>query len=88
MRTTKKDEIPVSKRVVGLLLFAMLLALRFPAEAQQPTKIPRIGVLYTGMPGVTTLNATVFLFAFCQDTDNSRTDKKNSFYHRHLERTI
>ena len=35
----------MSKKVIGLALGAMLLALSFPAEAQQPGKIPRIGYL-------------------------------------------
>jgi ABC-type uncharacterized transport system substrate-binding protein len=34
-----------SKKVFGLALWAMLLALNFPAQAQQPKKIPRIGYL-------------------------------------------
>src|SRR5437773_4152812 len=35
----------MNKKVYWGALCAMLLALRFPAEAQQPTKIPRIGYL-------------------------------------------
>jgi putative ABC transport system substrate-binding protein len=35
----------MSKRVFGLALAAVLLALSFPVGAQQPTKIPRIGYL-------------------------------------------
>jgi len=35
----------VKKRVISLALGAMLLALCLPVEAQQPTKIPRIGLL-------------------------------------------
>jgi ABC-type uncharacterized transport system substrate-binding protein len=38
------------------LVTILIFALFHLAEAQQPKKIPRIGVLYTGMPGVTTLN--------------------------------
>jgi putative tryptophan/tyrosine transport system substrate-binding protein len=37
----------MSKKVFLLALCAMLLALCFPAEAQQPAKIPRIGYLST-----------------------------------------
>jgi putative tryptophan/tyrosine transport system substrate-binding protein len=33
------------KKIIGLALSAMLLALCFPAEAQQPKKVPRIGYL-------------------------------------------
>jgi putative ABC transport system substrate-binding protein len=33
------------KKVIGFALSAMLFALRFPADAQQPKKVPRIGVL-------------------------------------------
>src|SRR6266478_8935785 len=35
----------MSKKVIRLTLGAMLFALCFPAQAQQPTKIPRIGYL-------------------------------------------
>ena len=37
------------KKSIGFALSAMLLVLSFPAEAQQPTKIPRIGVLRPGL---------------------------------------
>jgi len=37
----------MSKKVIRLALSAMLFALSLPAEAQQPTKIPRIGYLAT-----------------------------------------
>src|SRR5262245_30785475 len=37
-------------KVVGLALCAMLFALYFSAEAQQPKKIPRIGYLWPGNP--------------------------------------
>jgi putative tryptophan/tyrosine transport system substrate-binding protein len=36
------------KKKINVLLCAMLLALSFPAHAQQPTKIPRIGFLSGG----------------------------------------
>ena len=35
----------MNKRIVCFVLGAMLLALSFPADAQQPTNIPRIGYL-------------------------------------------
>jgi ABC-type uncharacterized transport system substrate-binding protein len=40
----------VSKRIVGFALSAMLFALCPLAEAQQPTKVPRIGYLSTSDP--------------------------------------
>jgi putative ABC transport system substrate-binding protein len=44
----------MSKKVIRLALSAMLFALCFPAEAQQPTKIPRVGQLYAGSLSATT----------------------------------
>jgi putative ABC transport system substrate-binding protein len=38
-----------SKKVVGLALSAVFLALSFPAEAQQAKKVHRIGYLFTGL---------------------------------------
>jgi hypothetical protein len=38
----------MSKKVIRLALSAVLFALCFPAEAQQPTKVPRIGRLGGG----------------------------------------
>jgi len=38
----------MSEKVIRLALFAMLLALSLPAEAQQPAKIPRVGLLAGG----------------------------------------
>ena len=38
----------ISKRVFCFGLAAVLLALSFPAEAQQPKKVPRIGFLDSG----------------------------------------
>jgi hypothetical protein len=38
----------MSKKITGLVLGALLLALRFPAEAQQPGKAYRMG--YLAMP--------------------------------------
>jgi putative tryptophan/tyrosine transport system substrate-binding protein len=47
------------KKVIGFTLCAMLLALSFPAEAQQPKKVPRIGYLEFGSaaPGTPLLAA-------------------------------
>jgi hypothetical protein len=38
----------MNKRIVCFVLGAMLLALSFRADAQQPGKVPRIGFLTTG----------------------------------------
>lgn len=35
-------------KIIGLALSAMLFALCFPAEAQQPGRVPRIGYLASG----------------------------------------
>src|SRR5262249_54245322 len=35
----------MSERIAGLALGALLLIFSFPAQAQQPTKVPRIGYL-------------------------------------------
>ena len=40
----------MKKKLTSLALYAMLFALCFPAEAQQPTKVPRIGFLFAGAP--------------------------------------
>ena len=41
------EAISVHKKITRLALCALLLALPFPARAQQPKKIPRIGYLST-----------------------------------------
>jgi putative ABC transport system substrate-binding protein len=41
----------MKKAFVGLAFSAVLLALSFPSEAQQPKKIPRIGIAGTSEPG-------------------------------------
>src|SRR5688572_18832218 len=38
----------VSEKIFFLALGALLVALSFPAEAQQPKKVPRIGILFIG----------------------------------------
>src|SRR5438309_829921 len=53
----------MSKKIVGLALGALLLALCFPARAQQPTKVPRIGFL----DGSTASSSAVLLEAFRQE---------------------
>ena len=39
---------PVHKKITTLVLCALLLALGFPTNAQQPARIPRIGILLAG----------------------------------------
>ena len=41
----KRGRKPMRKKIIGVALGSMLLALSFPAHAQQPTKVPRIGFL-------------------------------------------
>jgi hypothetical protein len=36
------------KKIVSLVVVAMLVALSFPANAHQPTKVPRIGAVSGG----------------------------------------
>ena len=50
-------------KIIGFALNAMLLALCFPAEAQQPGKVPRIGFL----DGITSSGSAVLLEAFRQE---------------------
>src|SRR6266542_2724398 len=38
----------MSRKIIGLALGAMLFALSVPAQAQQPKKVPRIGILFIG----------------------------------------
>ena len=42
----------MTKKVFCLALGAMLLALSFPAQAQQPAKVPRIGYLIASSPSL------------------------------------
>jgi len=50
----------MSKKIICLALGAMLLALSFPADAQQPKKVPRIGFLSSTSPS--TISARVEAF--------------------------
>src|SRR5215831_17864427 len=43
----------IKKKVIDLFLVVTLLALSFPVEAQQPKKVPRIGLLSSGSPSST-----------------------------------
>ena len=47
-------------KVIGLALGALLLALSFPATAQQPTKIPRVGYLSISSPSLTSFRTEPF----------------------------
>ena len=42
----------MTKKITRRIFCSMLLALPFPARAQQPTKIPRIGFLTASSPSV------------------------------------
>jgi putative ABC transport system substrate-binding protein len=42
----------MKKRIIGFALSALLLALSFPAEAQQAKKVPRIGLLRNDTPSL------------------------------------
>ena len=50
----------MSKRVFGFALAAMLLTLSLPTEAQQPTKVPRIGYLAQGATSSSSSNLKAF----------------------------
>jgi putative ABC transport system substrate-binding protein len=50
----------VSKKVIFLALCALLLALSFPAKAQQPTKVPRIGFLVGVSPSAISTRTEAF----------------------------
>ena len=73
----------MSKKVIRLALGAMLLALSFPAEAQQPAKVPRIGFLTSG-------STTFAVEAFRQGLrDFGYTEGKNILIeYRYAERTV
>src|SRR5882672_3643161 len=45
------------KKIITLALCALLLVLPFPAQAQQPNKIPRIGYLLDGHPATESARA-------------------------------
>jgi len=53
-----KSEIPNSKFII--LLSAMLFALSFSAQAQQPTKISRIGFLIAPSPSAVSARIEAF----------------------------
>jgi putative tryptophan/tyrosine transport system substrate-binding protein len=55
-----REQTLVSKKVFWPALCAMLLALSFPAEAQQAKKIARIGYLFASTPAATARNIEAF----------------------------
>jgi putative ABC transport system substrate-binding protein len=48
------------KKVIGLALGALLFALSFSAEAQQPEKVSKIGFVHDGSPGLASSNLETF----------------------------
>src|SRR6476660_4485875 len=50
----------MSKKVIRLTLCAILLVFHFPAEAQQPAGIPRIGILIAGSVSVQSARVEAF----------------------------
>ena len=50
----------MSKKIICLALGAMLLALSFPAQAQQAGKVPRIGILELGSPSASASQIKAF----------------------------
>ena len=56
-RDRKKD---MKKKIIGFALGALLFALSFPAEAQQPTKVHRIGFLSASSPSSVSVRIEAF----------------------------
>jgi putative ABC transport system substrate-binding protein len=50
----------MSKKIIGIALSALLFALSFPAEAQQPAKIPRLGFLDTSTASASAVRLEAF----------------------------
>ena len=50
------------QKILGFALSALLLALCFPAEAQQPKKVPRIGYMTAGFPSSTSTKEVIEAF--------------------------
>ena len=51
LRSHKMRETSVHKKITRLALCTLLFAYSFPAAAQQPKKVPRIGYLSSQEPG-------------------------------------
>ena len=51
----------MTRKIFYVALSALLLALCIPAEAQQPKKIPRIGVLFPGFPSTDSFRSEALL---------------------------
>jgi hypothetical protein len=50
--TCEESEKDMKKIITVLTLCASIFALSFPAQAQQPAKIPRVGVLISASPSI------------------------------------
>jgi putative tryptophan/tyrosine transport system substrate-binding protein len=50
----------MKKAIFGLALSTLLVAVSFPVDAQQPTKIPRIGFLVLGSASTETARIQAF----------------------------
>ena len=50
----------MKRQIIDLALCAMLFALSFPANAQQPAKVPRIGFLSAPSPSAVSARAEAF----------------------------
>jgi ABC-type uncharacterized transport system substrate-binding protein len=73
----------MNRKIAAVALSTMLFALSFPAGAQQPTKMPRLGLLWNGFPSA----ASPLADAFRQKLrDLGYTEGKNiSFEYRYAE---
>jgi putative ABC transport system substrate-binding protein len=61
MRSLKQNSALIAQHsVLCAALYAMLFTLCHPAEAQQPAKIPRIGVLISGRPSIASRRIQAF----------------------------
>jgi len=52
----------MKRKIIGLTFSALLFLLSFPAEAQQPKKVPRIGYMTAGFPSSTSTKEIVEAF--------------------------
>jgi len=50
----------MNKRITGVVVGVLVLALSFPVQAQQPTKIPRVGFLYVAFPSTSPARVEAF----------------------------
>src|SRR5713226_3799414 len=59
-KTSRSKGKPMKKKIFCLALCALLFALSLPAQAQQPTKIPRVGFLGTASPSAVSARVEAF----------------------------